>query len=410
MLGSKVLESLRLALGTVRSHKMRSSLVILGVGIGVTTLMGMVTILLGLGDKISDDIRSSDNAVIYLARFDLLVGGDPSQFAHRPEINPRDLEAVRNEIPSVRLADFQQQPQWQTILHYKGEKTGIVAVIGTTTHFPKIFTIDVKLGRNFSEEEEEHRARVVVLGHGPYMDLFPQVDPIGKRVRIRGEAYTVVGVFEEREHLLGRLADNYVTIPYTSFRKEWGAETDQIVVAIVPREGEPQNEVMDDVTALMRQRHGLRPGDDDDFDVSSADAVEELVGSVTGPIGLVLAVVASIGLMVGGIGVMAIMLVSVTERTREIGIRTALGASRSDILYQFLIEASTLTGMGGIAGITLGILLAKLVAALIHLPTATPFTWTALAVVVSAGIGIVFGMYPALRASRLDPIEAIRNE
>jgi len=409
-LTTKLVESMRMALNTVRSHKMRSGLVILGVGIGVTTLMGMVTILFGLGEKFSQDLRSSDNVVLNLAKFNFLVGGDPRQYRHRPDLTPQDLEAIRTEIPSIRLADFQQQPQWRTILGYEGEKTGIVAVIGGSSHFPLVYTIEIELGRMFTSQEVHRGARVVVLGSGPRQDLFPNVDPIGKRVRIRGEAFTVVGVFPPRNHLFGRLADNYAIVPYTTFRRNWGQESDQINIAAVPRAGASVDEGQDDITALMRQRHGLRPGDDDDFAVVPADAIEEFVSQVTGPIGLVLAVIASIGLMVGGIGVMAIMLVSVTERTREIGIRKALGANRMDILYQFLIEAATLTGIGGLAGIVAGVAIAELIGRLIHLPADVPVSWTLLAVLFSAGIGIVFGLYPAQRAARLDPVEAMRNE
>jgi putative ABC transport system permease protein len=250
----------------------------------------------------------------------------------------------------------------------------------------------------------------VLLGAGPYEDLFPSVDPIGKRIRIRGQAFTVVGVCAQRNHLFGRLADNFAIVPYTTFRREWGQDEDQVVIAAVPAAGASVEETQDDITALMRQRHGLRPADPDDFAVTSADAIEEFVSRVTGPIGLALAVIASIGLMVGGIGVMAIMLVSVTERTREIGIRKSLGATRMDILYQFLIEAATLTGLGGVAGIAAGTALAYGIAALLHLPAATPLGWTMGAFVFSAGIGIVFGLYPAQRAARLDPIEAMRDE
>jgi putative ABC transport system permease protein len=409
-LASKIIESLRQAVDTLRSHKMRSALVILGVGIGVTTLMGMVTILMGLGDKISQDLRSSDNTVIYVSKFDILVGGDRRRYAHRPELEPLDLAAIREDLPSVKFADFQQNPQWRTILGYEGEKTGLVAVVGATTHFPMIFNISIRLGRNITQHEEEHSARVCLLGDGPAEDLFPAVDPIGKRLRIRGEAYTVVGVFDKRNHLFGGLADDFVLVPYTSFRKEWGSENDQVVMAVVPREGHTLQETSDDITALMRSRHSLRPGEEDDFALSSADAVEELVGRVTGPIGLVLAVIASIGLMVGGIGVMAIMLVSVTERTREIGIRKSLGATRMDILYQFLVEAASLTGLGGIAGVLAGTALAQGIAAAIGLPASTSASWTLGAVLFSAGIGIIFGLYPALRAARLDPVEAMRNE
>ena len=407
---TKIVESLRMALFTVRSHKMRSGLVILGVGIGVTTLIWMVTILSGLSNKFSEDLRSSDNVVIYLSKFDFLVGGDPRKYAHRPEITPGDLRALRETVPSVRLADFQQQPQWSTILGYKGEKTGIVSVVGSSAHFPLVYTIGIRLGRIYTEQEVGRGARVVVLGAGPYEDLFPHVDPIGKRIRIRGTAYTVVGVAEERNHLFGRLADNYAIVPFTTFRRDWGQETDSVNIAAVPVAGVPVEDVQDDITALMRQRHGLRPGEEDDFAVVPADRIDEFVNQFTAPVALVLVVIASIGLMVGGIGVMAIMLVSVTERTQEIGIRKAMGANRADVLYQFLIEAATLTGLGGLAGIVLGIGGALLVAMLIHVPVAISAGWTMLAVVFSAGIGIVFGLYPAQRAARLDPVEAMRNE
>ena len=407
---NKIRESLRQAVETLRSHKMRSTLVILGVAIGVTTLMGMVTILLGVGEKFSQDLRSSDNTVIYLSKFDLLVGGDPRKYAHRPEIQPSDMDAILEDLPSVKLVDFQQNPPWSTVLAYGGEKTGIVGVVGASTRFPLVFSIPIRLGRNFTQQEEDRSARVCMLGAGPAEDLFPSVDPIGKRIRIRGQAFTVVGVYDKRKHLFGGLADDFVVLPFTTFRNQWGDDNDQIVLAIVPRSGHSLEDTQDDVTALMRARHGLRPGDEDDFSVSSADAVEELVEKVTRPIGLALTVLGSIGLMVGGIGVMAIMLVSVTERTREIGIRKSLGATRMDILYQFLVEAATLTGLGGIAGVVAGTLMARVSARLIHLPASTSAAWTITAVVFSAGIGIAFGLYPAMRASRLDPVEAMRNE
>ncbi len=406
----KLVENLRQAFDAIRGHKMRSALVVLGVGIGVTTLMGMVTILLGLGGKISQDLKSSDNTVVYLSKFDLLVGGNPKKYAHRPEIDPDDMKAMRKEVRSVRLVDFQQNPNWATVLAYKGEKTGLVSVIGATSRMALVYTIPIASGRNFTEQEEEHSTRVCLLGAGPGEDLFPSVDPIGKRIRIRGEAFTIVGVFDKRNSLFGGLADDFVAVPYSAFRNLWGQKQDQINLAIVPHDGYSLEETQDDITAFMRARHGLRPGDEDDFAVSSADAIDELVRRITGPIGLALAAIASIGLMVGGIGVMAIMLVSVTERTREIGIRKSLGATRLDILYQFLVEAATLTGLGGIAGVIVGTLLAKAVAAMIHLPATTSVGWTLTAVAFSAGIGIVFGLYPALRASRLDPVEAMRNE
>jgi putative ABC transport system permease protein len=410
-LAPKLAESLRLALHTLRSHKMRSGLVILGVGIGVTTLMGMVSILTGLGQKIASDIRSSDHVVVTLTKFDLVVHGDRDQFMSRPDPDPDDLAAIRAELPRVRYSDFQQASQFFTRLQREGQKTGLVSVFGASSHLALIYNIPLILGRNFTDQEELHSGKVVLIGFGPYHDLFEGVDPIGKMVRVRGEEYTVVGVFDKRKSLFGGgFADNFVMLPYTTFRKDLAREGDQISINVVPVDGESAQKVVDDLTALMRARHRLRPSDPDDFSVITADQIEAFVSKVTGPIGLVLAVIASIGLMVGGIGVMAIMLVSVTERTREIGIRKALGASRGDILYQFLVESASLTGIGGLLGIAAGIGLAQAAAALVHLPASVPIGWTLAGAAFSAGIGIVFGLYPALRASRLDPIEAIRME
>ena len=410
-LAPKLSESLRLALHTLRSHKMRSGLVILGVGIGVTTLMGMVSILTGLGQKIASDIRSSDHVVVTLMKFDLVIHGDPKQFLSRKDPDPDDLAAIRASLPRVRYSDFQQASQFFTRLQRDGQKTGLVSLFGASSHLALIYNIPLILGRNFTDQEELHSGKVVLIGFGPYQDLFAGVDPIGKLLRVRGEEYTIVGVFDERKTLFGGgFADNFVMLPYTTFRKDLAREGDQISINVVPVEGEPAQKVVDDLTALMRARHRLRPSDPDDFAVITADQIEAFVSKVTGPIGLVLAVIASIGLMVGGIGVMAIMLVSVTERTREIGIRKALGASRSDILYQFLVESASLTGIGGLLGMAAGIGLAQAAAALVHLPASVPIGWTVAGVAFSAGIGIVFGLYPALRASRLDPIEAIRSE
>jgi putative ABC transport system permease protein len=408
-------ENLMQALDTIRSHKMRSGLVILGVSIGVTTLMAMVSILSGLAVKIEADVRSSDNVVVNLVKYSFLGGEqDPEEIESRPDLEPADWDAVRTELESVRLVDYQQQPQGRFYLgHYKDRRTRPLAVLGSSSDFPRIYVIPLAVGRYFNEDELARNKRVCVLGKGPLEDLFPNVDPVGKRIRIAQQQYEVVGGFQSRESLFGSFADNFVVLPFTTYRKDvWRPEgrPDQVNIAMVPARDASVDDVINEARGLMRGRHRLRPGEEDDFSLISADRIQSFVEDITGPVGLAMVVIASIGLMVGGIGVMAIMLVSVTERTREIGIRKAVGASRVDLLGQFLTEAITLTGIGGVLGTLTGLGAARLITALTGFPSAMPVQWILVAVFVSAGVGLIFGMYPAARAARLDPVDAIRHE
>jgi putative ABC transport system permease protein len=405
-------ENVRQALETVRSHKMRSGLVILGVAIGVTTLMAVVSILSGLAAKLEQNVRSSDNVVVNLVKFDFLGGRmDPEEIRGRPDLTPADWDIIRNDIGSVQMADYQQQAEGVLYLAtYEERRSRPLAVAGVSVDFPRIYLIPLAAGRFFTEDELARNKRVCVLGKGPLEDLFPNVDPIGKRVRISGESYEVVGAFQSRESLFGAFADNFVMLPFTTYRKDFARERDRFTIAIVPEATASVDDVINDVRGLMRGRHKLRPTQEDDFALVSADRIQGFVEDLTGPIGLVLTVIASIGLMVGGIGVMAIMLVSVTERTREIGIRKAVGASRSSIMGQFLTEAVTLTGIGGLLGLLVGLGFAQAVSWFTGVPAVLPWLWVAAAIMVSAGVGLIFGMYPAARAARLDPVEAIRHE
>ncbi len=235
-------------------------------------------------------------------------------------------------------------------------------------------------------------------------------DPTGKRIRAGEQEYEVIGVFDERKSVFGGMSENFAVIPWTTFKKNLGSKGDPYYVYLTAKPGFDSDDVVADARAIMRGRHGLRPGDEDDFVLISDDKINEFVKRITGPIGLVLLVMSSIGLTVGGIGVMNIMLVSVTERTREIGVRKALGARRSVILLQFLIEAAVLTGVGGLIGVALGSALAFTIGRVADFP-ATVHPLAALAgVLLSAGIGVFFGIFPASRAARLDPIEALRYE
>jgi putative ABC transport system permease protein len=252
-----------------------------------------------------------------------------------------------------------------------------------------------------------HREKVAVLGHSPRRDLFPNLDPIGKKVRIADDDFTVIGTFAERKTLFGSMGENFAVIPYTTFNSVMGTENDVHVVVGAVREGVPLETARDEVIRVMRQQRKLRANQDNDFAVTTSAAALEFLGKITGPIALVLTSISSIALMVGGIGVMNIMLVSVTERTGEIGIRKAVGARRSDIRRQFLIEAGVLTGAGGIFGVMLGLGAAFAISKSSGLPFSVSPFYIGLAVASSVAVGMFFGLYPAHRAARLQPVSAI---
>jgi len=403
-------DSLHQALDVIRSRKMRSGLVILGVAIGVTTLMGMVGILAGLGEKIKQDITASDKVVLTVSKFDYLVGGVDEKVLSRPDLTPEDAEAIKEECPAVDKVDFYIDANRFTILHYRSEKTRLVGVGASGTGFPEVYSIPLAEGRYFTEDEIRHARNVVVLGYGPRDDLFPHVDPIGKKIRMGRKEYRVIGCFARRQSLFGSLGENYALIPHTTYMQDWAMEYEFKYINATIRKGYTLEQAVDQVTELMRVRRKVMPHEDQNFVIMTSDAVQEFVGRITGPIALALVVISSIGLMVGGIGVMNIMLVSVTERTAEIGLRKAMGATSGVVQLQFLMEAGTLTGIGGIVGVVAGYILAWAIANVANFPMALSPIYVIIAVVFSIGIGVFFGLYPARRAAHMDPVTALRYE
>jgi putative ABC transport system permease protein len=401
-----------LAFDVMVHHKMRSGLLILGVSIGVAVLMGMVSLLTGLGATIESEVSSTEKSVVTLSKYDFLTTGNPNdeKILARPDIEPEDAKAIEEICDSVEMAEFYIDANRPSVLSYGDQRTPPSFVAGGGSRFPYVYSLAMQAGRYFNDAELLTRAQVVVVGFGPAKELFPNVDPIGKRIRVGDDHYEVIGVFAERKSVFGGMSENFAIIPWTTFRKLFGGKNDPYFVYMTVAEGYTPEDVESEVRAFMRRRHSLGPRDADDFAVISNDRVNDFVKQITGPIGIVLLVLSSIGLTVGGIGVMNIMLVSVTERTREIGIRKALGARRSMILTQFLVEAGTLTGIGGVLGVSVGFLLAHGLARLANFP-ANVHPLAALAgVVFSVGIGLFFGIYPASRAARLDPIDALRYE
>jgi putative ABC transport system permease protein len=275
-------------------------------------------------------------------------------------------------------------------------------------------------GRSFTQQEVQRARSVAVIGYGPYEALFEKrgIDPIGKPVRVGNTEYQIIGVIGKRPSPGGFAgADDFVIVPYTTFRKQFGSEKVQrgqfsmpVMVVILPKDGVSREDAIRDVEAIMRIRHGLTLDKENDFDIVTSDAILRVWDQISQAILLALVVISSIALMVGGIGVMAIMTISVTERTREIGVRKAIGARRREILVQFLIEAAVLTSVGGLLGVLMGSAIGLLVNVVSGFPVSLPWWSFALGLGFSASIGIFFGMLPAWRASRLDPIEALRYE
>jgi putative ABC transport system permease protein len=317
-------------------------------------------------------------------------------------------------------------PPTQERVFYRDLRTRPVVVLGTTENFAEGTSLDLVAGRFFTGPEVQYRKNVAVLGQTPYQALFAPTaaDPVGKTIRVGAERYTVVGVFENRPNVGGFNGgqDDFVVIPYTAYQRQFGVRALDVgrggsrgvvvpmQIAAIPRDGVPQETALADVQRIMRIRHGLRLDEPDDFDLLTQDAILQLWEQISQATFLALVVISSIALMVGGIGVMAIMSISVTERTREIGLRKALGARRVEILTQFLMEAALLTSFGGVLGSALGSALGWGVHLATGFPISLPWWSYALGLGFSASVGIFFGMYPAVRASRLDPIEALRYE
>ncbi len=403
-------DTFEMALRTITGNWMRSLLLILGVSIGVTTLLGIYTIVNGLSQRIRDDVVSNNRPYIYVARFSGLGGEDPEKLMRRPQILP-DCDWALRQVDGVELVDYQVSNGSGMVLKYREEKTNFVQAFGSSENFPYIFSIKVGEGRYFTEGEVKARERVCVLGYGPAKDLFPKRDPIGKVIRIFGKPYRIVGTMQERGSIIGAMGDNYVCTPWTTFEKDGlheGMEDRNIAVTVLP--GYETEDVVSNVTGALRQVRRLRPGQENDFSVETSEAFGELIDKVTGGIAMVLVVLSSIGLLVGGIGVMNIMLISVAERTREIGVRMAVGARRKEVLEQVLIEAGILTGIGGVVGIGLGYLASYGMTKVLRFPFEINPVVTVGAALFSISIGLFFGLYPANKAARMDPVVALGRE
>ena len=419
-------EIVHMALDTVREQRMRSGLTVLGIAIGIMSIVGSTSLIRGLDQTLRESIEAMGADTIMVAKFSGLSmgsGRELTELLRRPNLTPGDAEAIASRtssLASVNITLGQGGPPTRERVYYRSERSKLLNVFGSTANYPAVFNTDVVTGRFFTPSETRRHAPVIVLGQTPAQALFSNIDPIGRRIRLGQTRYTVIGVLGPTPSPGGfnMGQDDLVVIPHTSYQKQFGIRAERmfggemraVMIAAIPRDDVDREVAMADIERVMRIRHRLRLDEANDFELVTSDQILALWDQISGAVFLSLIVVCSIALLVGGIGVMAIMTISVTERTREIGTRRAIGAQQKEILWQFLLEASFLTAVGGVIGILLGSGIGIGVHYATGFPISLPWWSFALGLGFSSAVGIMFGLFPAIKASSLDPIEALRHE
>jgi putative ABC transport system permease protein len=405
-------EGVAIAADSIRANKLRSALTILGVVIGVTTVMTIASMVQGIRTQIFNAIETAGPTAFYVVRFFSQTPLNPDRLPYevriRPVVQQSDAAAIAR-IPEINYSELWVQ-LFQRI-EYQGERTGTLTVFGADSRYMEIQGGTLLRGRLFTRAELSG-ADVVVIESDVAERLFGRVDPLDRRLRIGGKSLRVIGIYQKPGNIFEPPGQEIGgIIPFETAQQNFHYdETNSLVIAVKPRTGVSVAEAQDLVTVALRRARHLRPGSPNTFDMISQDQILKVVGNFTSYFFIAMVALSSVALLVGGIGVMAIMMVSVTDRTKEIGLRKALGATRREILWQFLVEAATLTLAGGLFGIILGLGSGELLKYALRLQSGVPLWSAILACVVSIGIGLVFGLYPANRAARMDPVEALRHE
>ncbi|HTS24422.1 MAG TPA: ABC transporter permease [Bryobacteraceae bacterium] len=412
-----VRENLLLALDTLHRHKFRSFLTVLGVLIGTTTVIAVTSIIAGLDKQLVDVAEQFGTRTLWVYKLQM---GAPHALTReerlRKPLSYEDAMAIKAESPSTatvsvelfrEVGDFGLPP---VTARYKGQDMLDALFVGVTADHLRLINATLGEGRFFTDTEDQHRRDVAVIGNGVRQRFFEHADPIGKTILVDGHSLEVIGTLTKFKSFLGDdQNDKGILVPYFTFRKIYPEAKDHFICVLADQGKMAQ--VQDEVTAILRRRRHVKASEPDNFGISSAEQIIGQFREVISSIGLVMVVISSIGLLVGGIGVMNIMLVSVTERTREIGVRKAVGARRSDITWQFLLEAMTLTASGGLIGILIGWLLSLAIRTFVpSLPSAVPLWSVVAGFTVATSVGLFFGLWPAIKAARLDPIAALRCE
>ncbi|HET9838195.1 MAG TPA: ABC transporter permease [Candidatus Angelobacter sp.] len=410
-----LLEDVKMALETIRTHKVRSALTVLGVVIGTAVAILVASFMLGVEQNFQDAFNAFGVDNLFVLKFEpgIRFGRLSPEERTRKPLTYEDGVAVRESLPAVKDVVIEvlfrigtgQQPI--RIARYKNHELTNILFRGMTANYSEVVNGNMKEGRYYTDQEDLHREDVVVLGFDAAKSLFPDENAVGKQLLVDGNAYTVIGVFEKKKSTLNQAGDVEVFIPFRTYRKHY-PQDDEIALIAQAYPGK-KSVAEDQIRGLLRMRRRVPPNKPDTFGITSAEQLNTQFRDIMAGIFKLVIALVSVGLLVGGVGVMNIMLMSVTERTREIGVRKAIGARKRDISFQFVTEAMTLTGTGGIVGIILALGISFLLK-MVHFPTSVPVWAVLLAFAVSASVGLFFGIYPAVKAARLDPVIALRYE
>jgi putative ABC transport system permease protein len=411
-----VKESALMAIDTLRANKLRSSLTILGVSIGVITIIFMVSIIQGLNRAFAEQIEALGSNTIFITKYDPGFGRPPEMRSQeerqRKELTIEDADAIRREVQSAASVSPLHRNISST-LRYNDKQTDTPVLVGVTPYYEFTHSSYVGRGRFVGDIDMQERSNVCVLAKDVVNALFPNEEPLGKELKINGTPFLVIGVMEPMGNFFGQSRDNSVYVPITTFDKyypDYTAPGTLFAIVVRPKSRAEVKASVDEITDILRRRRRVPRGEPNNFGISTQDSLLDIYNQLTGATALVLTAISFVALMIGGIGVMNIMLVSVTERTKEIGIRKAVGATRFNILSQFLIEAVALTAIGGFAGLAVGEIASLLMNKYSPLPAYVPLWAIVVGMGISAAVGIIFGLWPAWKAARLDPIEALRYE
>jgi putative ABC transport system permease protein len=406
---SQILDSVLIALQAIWANKLRSFMTVLGNIVAVTSIVTVVTLIQGMNGMVADAIVSDVGADSFTVQMRPLILNEDEEERNRnnPLITLDEAEAIRRFSPAI--LSVAAQAQRSTNVSYRTEEVNNAQIQGVTSQYVDFSTFSVERGRMISAVEVERSQPVTILGFDLADRLFGEINPLDKTIKIAGINFRVVGVSEKKGSFFGNSQDNFAVIPYGSYQRLFGARQ-SLQLMVKPVSTEQIQEAIDDATVAMRVARRLKPTERDNFGIFTSDTILDLYRQVTSGIFIVLVGIVGLSLVVGGIVIMNIMLMVVSERTREIGLRKALGAKRKDIMSQVLTESITLSTFGGVVGIILGSLVATLIAALTPLPARLEMWSVVLGVGITAGVGLFFGAYPASRAASLDPIEALRRE
>lgn len=404
---SQLNEYLRMAWSAIVGHKVRSFLTTLGIFIGVTTIITIWTTIQGLNSYINGTLSDIGNAVVYVEKYPWIIKNDFWKYRNRKKVSWREYDAIEKQ--SRLAAHIAPQLMSRKVVGYKDKRFEGIPILGTNEQFADISTNDIHSGRFLIRPDIRSRSRVVVLGSELVTQLFDNLDPIGKYIKIDQERYRIIGVLEKQGSFFGQSRDNYAIVPIGAFQNAFGNNRGMQIAVSVDKSGD-LDDLKEELRGILRKTRHVKPAAEDDFAINQLDQLTSFYTSATSTLYGIILLIAAISLLVGGIGITNIMLVSVTERTREIGIRKALGATRSNILSQFIFESVAIASIGGVIGIFIGIAAGLLVLNAMNVEGGIAVSSVVIGFLFSAFVGIVSGLYPAYKAAKMNPIDSLRYE